>query len=495
MSTPEEIFRLNALSYQYDQTNSPALRDVNCHIQAGEAVGIIGESGGGKTTALNLLSGIIPHMVQDGKYEGEALFRGASIQHLSIYDLMRHVKIVFQDASTQNFGLNVDDALAFGMENIALSPKEIEYRIKKIADELNITHLRAKNTQQLSGGERQRVAIASALAMDPEVLLLDEAISALDTGGQMDVRQIVEQQRASGKTMVLVDSDVRWLAKTVDRVLVLQSGQLIYDGPPQVIFQRADLAEAAGLENHSGEIQFREPFTGSPVVQLSHISFAYSKDTPVLKDISLNITAGSCEALVGQNGSGKTTLAKIIAGLIKPSAGEVFINGQVPYNLTSPRLVENVGYVFQNPSQQFVDETVKEEFSHTASILKRPPAVSLKDFDLENYADSSPWDLSAGQQQRLAIASVVATNPSVVIFDEPTLGQTRRDREKLVATIKNLQQQGTTVVIISHDLKFIADAAQHVHVIDHGELRASGAAPEILQDKSLFNHLGLPLPW
>ncbi len=490
-----ELFGVDNLSYTYDTGRGPALEGISFVMRKGETIGIAGDSGSGKTTLLYALSGFIPHFYRTGHSEGSVTFNGQPVQETPMPDLMEDIAIVFQDPSTQNMGVGVEDALAFGMENRGVPPDDMERRIDELGEQFHIAHLRGRNTMDLSGGERQATAIASMMAMDPEVLMFDEAISALDTGGQDRIKRTLAELRGQGKSMLVVDSDTQWLAQNVDRMLVLKDGRLVYDGDPQRVVTDPDLASLAGLDLSRDSIELRESPETDAIIAVDGVRFAYGDGDPVLNNISLQVKRGSCTALVGHNGSGKTTLAKLIAGLDNPTSGTIMVGDADPAALPSRDLVSRVGYVFQNPSQTFCMQTVGEELRFAPSQIGREPAVSLDDFGLGEDSEASPWELSAGHQQRLAIAGVMAADPDIVIFDEPTLGQTRRDRDGLVNTIQQMQEQGKTVIVISHDLKFVADAATDVHVLERGNLIRSGAAVDVLNDDQFFHDIGLPLPW
>lgn len=486
------IIEVNNLSYQYPTAESPTLSDISFSISEGEVLGIVGDSGSGKSTLLSALSGLIPHFYKEGNYEGGVNFDGQNVKDYSIFKLMQNVGLVFQDPETQSFGMHVDDAIAFGMENIGTPRDEMLERISELKIQLKIDHLTGKSMQDLSGGELQATAIATVLAMEPKVLMFDEVISALDLGGQKRIKDTIRSFKDEERTMIIVDSDVRWLADTVDRILVLDNGQLVYDGPSEDIFTNSEVAKAAGVEKERKDLRLREPAEGKPLVSLEKVSFSYN-GTPALKEISLDIKQGSCTAFFGHNGSGKSTLAKVISGLLSPQKGSARINGSEPHRLSANELVKQVAYVYQTPSEMFVADTVENELAINNGNRHKPER--LTEFQLQGLENQSPYCLSAGQQQRLAIGCTLNSDPEVVIFDEPTLGQTRENRERLVEQIKELQAKGKTVILISHDIDLVAKAAEDVHVLNSGRLVRSGPARDILQDREFFNNLGLPLPW
>lgn len=488
------LLQVNNLSYKYPFAETQALENISFKLREGEALGVAGESGSGKTTLLYAISGYIPHFFREGEREGNVLFNDKEVSERSLLDTMRETSVVFQDPSTQSFGMRVEDALTFGMENIEIPRDEMLMRLNKVSEQLRIKHLLGRSTLSLSGGESQAVAIASMLAMNPKAILFDETISALDPAGQQRVRKIIKDLKDEGKTMLVVDSDINWLSENVDRLLIMNDGQLIYEGDPAIAMLDKELSVAAGIARSNGQINFRERAAGEPNICVQGVSYTYDGKSNALDDINLNIRAGSCTAFVGHNGSGKSTLAQIISGGLKPTTGSAKIDKKELYRLPAKDAVRLVGYVYQNPSRMFSSHTVKEEFMFTSKILNEEPRVGLSKFKLDHLQDASPWDLSAGQQQLLGLASVLAADPNIIIFDEPTLGQTKRARENITEIIFELQGRGKTVILISHDMEFVGKSAQEVHVLDKGRLVKSGGTKEIFYDEQLFKGLDLPLP-
>lgn len=478
------MFKVENVSYKYYLGEKPTLQDISFEVKEGEVVGIAGESGSGKSTLEMMMAGYIPHFIRLGDYKGQILFDGNNVaRNEDFYSIMRRIGMVFQDPSTQSFGMKVEDAITFGMENIGMRREEMQERLNMVMKKMKIEHLNGRSTTSLSGGEAQATAIATVLAINKAIIFWDEAISALDPWGQQRVKDAIKELSGEGKTMVIIDSDVRWLAKNVDRLLILNEGSLKYDGDPEKVFIDQELATFTGLgEQRNGE--FREARREDPTVDVKGVSFAYNGHS-ALEDINLKIRRGSCTALMGPNGSGKSTLAKIMAGLLKPQNGGVAIDGKEISKLSSTEAAKAVGYLFQRPTDMFVKPRVRDEFEYTAKQLGVAPAVRLEDFNIQDGLEVTPWSLPSGQQQRLATAGVLASNPNIVILDEPTQGQTRRDREIMVETIKQRQRQGQTVVIISHDTDFVRRAAEEVHFFESGQLKYSGTTKELFEKLNL----------
>lgn len=488
-----QVFQIDNFSYQYPESSGFGLENLSFDVQEGEVLGIVGESGSGKTTLLHCLSGFIPHFFRDGQYSGEINFLGKRVVDLKLREITCLQGVVFQDPSTQLFGLGVEDAIAFGMENIGLPREEMEKRISQVLQELNIEHLRARQTLALSGGERQAVAIASMLVMRPKVVLFDEVISALDPRGQRLVRNVLQSLCEQGMTMILIDADFSWLSSVANRTLLLNQGELIFDGSPHVISGNKELATLAG-EVTSNSIEFRETKNSPAIASIDSVSFSYDGNLAV-DNVSCRIKKESCVGIIGHNGSGKTTLAKLIAGLCKPLNGEITIEGENVYDLPAEKAIQKVGYLYQLPATMFMHGSVIEEVNFARDTLGNGKPIDLADFGLEGCEEASPYDLSSGQQQRLALACLLSADPEILILDEPTLGQSQKDRQNLTRLIHQLQKQGKTIIVISHDWPMIARTAEEVLVMDHGHLVHQGPTRQVLQDREFFKELGLPLPW
>lgn len=489
----KQIFQVSNFSYQYPESNGFGLKDLSFAVNQGEVLGIVGESGSGKTTLLHSLSGFIPHFFREGQYSGEINFLGNLIAESDLLDLAVQQGVVFQDPSTQLFGLGVEDALAFGMENIGLPREEMEKRINQVLQDLEIDHLRKRQALTLSGGERQVVAIASMLAMKPKVILFDEVISALDPRGQKLIRDVLSSLKEQNISMILVDADFSWLSSVADRVLVLHQGQLAFDGEPNQVLANQRLASLAGAEA-AKPIEFRQSRNSPIVAKAESVSFSYD-DQLVVNNVSCEIKQSSCLGIIGHNGSGKTTLAKLLAGIYRPAKGEITVKGEEISGLKAEQAVQRVGYLYQLPATMFMHSTVLEEVNFSLDKLKIGKPVDLADFGLAGCEDASPYELSSGQQQRLALACLLSTDPEIIILDEPTLGQSQQDRQNLVRLIFQLQEQGKTIILISHDWPMVARAAEEILVMNQGHLVAQGPTGEVLQDRAFFDSLDLPLPW
>jgi len=344
--------------------NRRVLDGISLSIGPGEFVLVTGPSGSGKSTLLRALGGLIPH-ASLARMEGKVAVDGLNTQEHSLPVLARHVGMVFQNSATQLFCLRVEEEVAFGPRNLGLSPDEVSRRVEWGLGVVGLEYLQGRRVNTLSDGEKQRLAIASVLAMGPRALILDEPTSNLDSTGTRQVLSALEWLRRQGSTVVIAEHKTGEVSRLADRVLILDEGRPLADGPPEEVFTRRELLHHLGVRRPTNHPQsdwadlIHPSLLGrgwgkvEPLVKLEGVVAGYGKGQ-VLADLDLSIQPGELVALVGDNGAGKTTLARLLAGLVKPRQGKVQVRGQV-------------GLLFQNPLEQLFCETVEE-----ASQLRSP---------------------------------------------------------------------------------------------------------------------------
>jgi len=482
--------RIERLSFRYARRREWALRDVSLEIGPGECVLISGPSGGGKTTLLRCLNGLVPHLYQ-GQYEGKACIFGAEVSMLSVAAIARRVGTVFQNPDGQMLTSTVESEVAFGVENLGIPADEGRARCQAALEFVGITHLRHRAVGTLSGGEKQRLAIAGTVVMRPSILLLDEPLSNIDPGGVAEFLTHLSGLRQAGFTIVIVEQRVRQVLGVADRIIWLEDHAIVGD-------ERASSSPARGASAPSreaaanGESRSR---SGPPrltptdsAVEFERVSFRYPYGPDVLKKISLALEAGSWVSVIGRNGCGKTTLAKLTSGLLRPTVGRVTVGGLDTSSHAARALCAVVGYVFQNPLHALHAATVKEEVAFYPKNLhwgkneiERSVDAALAAVRLCGQGDESPFVLSGGEQQRVAIASVISGHPRVLILDEPTLGMAEPDLEALRLFIATLTAQGRLVITITHDLELVR-CSDRVVVLSEGGVCAEGPPTPILSN-------------
>ena len=425
------LARVDSLTFSY--TAGPVLSDVSLTIEDGEHVVLLGPSGSGKSTLLRALAGLVPHF-HGGTFAGSVVVGGLDTRTARPAELAGTVASVFQDPEDQIVMSKVANDVAFGLENTAVAPAEIWPRVEEALALVGAEHLSDRATGELSGGELQRVSLASALALRPKLLLLDEPTSQLDPEAAEAFFDLVEGLPCA--VLVSEQRPARPLAH-VDRVLFMDAGGIVLDAP------RDDAL--AWLAQHRPLYLPHEP---DRVCALRDVRFAYG-DRIVLDGVSLDVRRGEIVALTGPNGVGKTTLAQIAAGLLDPGSGSA----------THAR----AAYLAQDPGRHLVTERVLDEVALGADAARARAAILQ--LGLGGYEERHPRDLSAGERERLALAAVLATSPDLLVLDEPTRGVDPERKAELARLLRSEAPQRGTLVV-THDLPWAAEVADRIVELD-----------------------------
>ena len=531
------IVEVEDLTYTYPNMSTPALRNINLRIAKGEFVLLTGPSGCGKTTFCRCLNGLIPHFYS-GDMKGTVNIAGLSTKDHPTYQLAKYVGLIFQNPDNQIFALTVEKDIAFGLENLGQSKEKMRNEIDWSIKLAGITNLKERGTHELSGGQKQRLTIASVLAMHPEVIVMDEPTAFLDPVGAEKIFKVLHNlNREHGITIILIEHRMDLSVKYCTRIIVFDNGQMVNDGSPRDIFT-ADETRLLGVgiprmvelgrrlrqkgleikiplnaeeayqelipyltENSSQKVKNDLPdldgivgeYNYSPVIQLEDVSFSYSAIVEALRNVSLTVNKGEYVAIMGENGAGKTTLVKHFNGLLKPKKGRVLIDSEDITQKSIAMMARKVGLVFQNPDDQLFAEDVEEEigfalhnFGYDDKVIKDRVEWAVNLLDIQRYLKSSPFILSGGERKRVALASVLAWNPEVLVLDEPTVGQDYGQKERLKHFLVQLRTQGKTVVIVTHDVEFVAMSQPRIVLMAQGRIVADGPTKQIMTDnKSL----------
>jgi energy-coupling factor transport system ATP-binding protein len=419
------LARVERLSFAYPEAHQ-ALRDVSLEVEPGEVVALLGPSGGGKSTLLRALAGLVPHF-HGGVFSGRVRVGGLDTYRCSPADLAGTVATLFQDPEDQVVLTRVANEVAFGLENLGTPPAEIGPRALEALAAVGAAHLVERPVAELSGGELQRVCLAAVLALRPGLLLLDEPTSQLDPDG---AAAAIELARESGAAVVVSEQRPERVLEACDRVLFLADGRLGSGLPDAWRPRRADLPRA-------------EP-SGKAVCRLEGVSFAYGTK-PVVTDASLQVGRGEIVALVGPNGSGKTTLAKLATGLLEPAAGGVERTGRACY-------------LPQDPGRYLVRERADEEVALAVGGDLARARRALASVGLAGFEARHPRDLSSGERERLALAAVLVAEPDLLVLDEPTRGVDPPRKDELAALMR-AQAQGRATLVVTNDLVFAGEVA------------------------------------
>ncbi len=463
-------------------TDQKVLHDVSFDVRLGECLVVTGPSGCGKSTLARVLTGLIPQVIQ-AEISGRVEVAGLDATHCPTAELAQQVGVIFQNPRAHLFHLRVADEVAFGPYNLALPTDEVNARVEWALEAVGLSGFSDQNPSSLSGGQMQRLAIASALAMRPKVLVLDEPTASLDGPGTTSVINALSRLRNEyGLTILLVEHRLAEVRRLADRVLVMDEGRIVAEGAFETILGDYDLLRRYGLRRPTEDALMswpdllvpngKPPAVEQPLLEFLHLSAGYNGHAAI-HDVNLRFYAGEFAALVGDNGAGKSTLALAAAGLIHPLSGKVlFRNG------TRPRPGQDIALLFQNPADQLFTDSVDEEIAFGPRNYRCLDPVlheqTLASADLVNLRDRRPFSLSIGQQQRTALASCLALRPRLVILDEPTLGQDWRHLQQMMEFLVWLNHQGTAILLITHDYKLVYRYAHRVILMDAGHISLDG---------------------
>jgi energy-coupling factor transport system ATP-binding protein len=434
------LARIDRLTYAYPGGARPALEDVSLTVEEGEVVAVLGPSGGGKSTLLRALAGLVPHF-HGGSISGRVEVAGLDTRRHRPADLAGRVASVFQDPEDQVVLTGVAAEVEFGLENVGAPPAEIQARALAALELVGSRGLAGRKAQELSAGELQRVCLASALALEPELLLLDEPTSQLDPEA---VGPILDAA-CEGRAAVISEQRPGPVLERCDRVLFVDRGRIVLDAP------RAEavgwLAEHRPLYLQKLQVVTKSDGSGldeQTVVRLDGATYAYG-DRHGVGPVDLELRPGEIVALVGPNGSGKTTLAKLAAALLEPQSGTAAIRGRT-------------GYLSQHPGRYLVCERADEEVALGVGGDVSRARRALAELGLAGLEKRHPRDLSSGERERLALAAVLVIDPDVLILDEPTRGVDPERKAELAALLAEGRARRATLVV-THDPVFAADVA------------------------------------
>ncbi|NLW72239.1 MAG: ABC transporter ATP-binding protein [Chloroflexi bacterium] len=495
------VLSVKDLSFRYHSRQTLAIENINLDLHAGQVVLLAGASGCGKTTLMRCINGLIPHSY-NGSMTGDVELFGQSVIGLGLSDISRRVGTLLQDPERQILGTYVLNEVCFGLESLGMSREEMLPRAMKALERLEIAYLAEKETYYTSGGEKQKVALAGVLAMEPDILLLDEPLASLDPASAHEALRAFRKLADEGLSVLIVEHRVEdVLAIKPERVVYMEKGRITYDGDVAGLVEVVDYgriklpADVVMRRSQGKPVKQFQPAVpkvdpeSEPLVSFQDVCFQYGAENPqVLHGISLDIRAGEVIAILGHNGSGKTTTVKHALGLLKPTSGRVLLQGVDSKKLTVAESAHTIGYVFQSPTQMLFAPTVREELAFGPTNLGMPKPKMLanvewaiKTVHLEEELATPPLALSFGQQKRVSIASVLSMRSKILMMDEPTAGQDYWNYQAFMDTI--LQTPGfDAIVFITHDLDLALTYANRIVVMYGGRIVADGTPQEVLAE-------------
>lgn len=528
------LIRFAKVSYAYPGNDRQVLKDIDLTIQRGEIIGIIGPTGAGKTTFCLALNGIVPQFFS-GTFFGTVAVAGLDTIETPISRLAHLVGMVFEDPETQITATTVESEVAFALENLKVPTPDIDRRVRDALAMVGLTGYESKHPANLSGGQKQRLSIASALALAPDIIVLDEPTSQLDPEASEDIFAILLKLKQESRTTVVIATHAsEELAQIADRILLVSDGRIVAEGSPEQVFSASamlreqrvrppDITQSfevlrrhAGLDENSalpvtleaaeeaiGDLPPIKPPSKPPdesrksrvlltALSVDELAYTYPDGTEALRGIDLAIGQGEFVGIVGRNGSGKTTLVRHFLKLMTPTAGKVRVMGEGIANMKVSDMARRIGYVSQNAHQQIFSDTVAGEVGFALSMMRRPKGEidaavekSLNVMDLAWAADRHPISLSRGDRLRVAIAAVLALEPQILIFDEPTTGQDWRGSLAILDTLKALNDLQKTVVLITHHIYLLPGFAERLIVMNGGKVVLDGPLRDVFYDSTL----------
>ena len=533
----EPIISFRDFSFQYRAQKRPTLRNINLDVYPGERVLIAGPSGSGKSTLGNCLNGLIPFSYP-GEVNGSLTVDGVDAPHSSVFELSAHVGTVLQDPDGQFIGLTVAEDIAFALENSCTPQDEMHEITRRAAELVGIEDHLEFAPHELSGGQKQRVSLAGVMVDEVKILLFDEPLANLDpAAGKQTIELIDEIQKKTGTTVVIIEhrlEDVLW--RDVDRIILVSEGEIVADMRPDDLLSTDLLARHgireplyltalryAGVEitpekkpQHIADMvlssadaqRVRAWFASAPaapssaakppLLEVKDLCFGYTPQQQNLTDVSFTVCAGEMAAIVGRNGAGKSTLSKLICGFETPQSGAISLDGRDLKDDSIRQRASRIGYVMQNPNQMISKTLIFDEVALgisrmglTAEEIRSRVEETLKICGLYPFRNWPVSALSFGQKKRVTIASVLVMGPQIIILDEPTAGQDFRHYTEIMEFLRSLNDQGVTVLMITHDMHLMLEYTNRALVFNRGRLIADASPSAVLCDEALVEQAAL----
>ena len=531
------IISFKDFSFQYRAQKRPTLTGISLDIYPGEKVLIAGPSGSGKSTLAGCVNGLNPFS-NPGECKGTLMVDGVDAPHSSIFELSAHVGTVLQDPDGQFIGLTVGEDIAFALEN-SCAPQDEMHKITRHAAELvGIENHLDYAPHELSGGQKQRVSLAGVMVDQVKILLFDEPLANLDpAAGKQAIELIDEIQKKTDTTVLIIEhrlEDVLW--RNVDRIVLVNEGRILADLTPDELLSTSLLKDNgireplyvsamryAGVEitkdkkpchvdsvvlSETDKKKIQDWFQaqslpkseeeGEKLLEVKNLCFGYTKERQTLRDVTLTINKGEMVSIVGRNGAGKSTFSKLICGFETPDSGEIFFHGQDLLKENIRHRAKYIGYVMQNPNQMISKTMIYDEVAlslqksgKSEKEIRQKVEDTLKICGLYPFRNWPISALSFGQKKRVTIASVLVQDPELIILDEPTAGQDFKHYTEIMEFLCKLNEQGVTVVMITHDMHLMLEYTPRALVFSDGRLIADCRASEVLCDPDLIRQAAL----
>ncbi len=531
----DAVIRFSDFSFKYFSQKEPTLHNINLTIHRGEKVLIAGPSGCGKSTLGNCINGLIPFAFK-GEITGSLTVDGIETKNASLFALSAKVGTVLQDSDGQFIGLSVGEDIAFALENDLVPQETMKEKVREIAGIVDMEKFISQNPHDLSGGQKQRVSLAGVMVDDADILLFDEPLANLDPKTGKTAIELIDEISAENKTVIIIEhrlEDV--LHRPVDRIILLGEGRIVMDASPDEVLASGILQEYGVREplyltaaKYAGsritadmkpssidtfdvhrirdDLQrwYDANYIRTPeqpqetLLEIQDISFSYDGVRPTLQNVSAVIRSGEMLSIVGKNGAGKTTLASVMCGFLKPDQGKILMNGKDLSPLSISERAEYIGIVMQNPNQMISKTMIFDEVALGLVIRGMPEEeIKQKVYDVLKICglyEFRNWPISAlsfGQKKRVTIASILVLNPKILILDEPTAGQDYRHYSEIMEFLKKLNENGQTIILITHDMHLMLEYTGRAIVISDSKKIADQKSFEVLCDRELVDAANL----
>ena len=533
---PNPIIEFDHFSFQYYSQAEPTLRDINLKIYPGEKILIVGPSGSGKSTLGHCLNGLIPFYYK-GSIEGSLKINGIETRNLDIFKLSKMLGTVLQDSDGQFVGLTVGEDIAFAMENDCVPYAEMHTRVDRVAEMVDIAHVKNLSPYELSGGQKQRTALAGVLIDNVDILLFDEPLANLDPAtGKTAIEIINDIHQRMGKTILIIEhrlEDV--LHRAVDRVIVINEGRIIADMnahelvssnvltsngireplyvtalkyagvqvtpeiKPGYIWSLDTSGVNEALRRWNRSVVTPPPAPPGPaLLTIDHLSFSYDGVRQTLEEINFTITEGEMVSIVGKNGAGKSTLAKLMCGFEKVDKGAILYKGEDIRHKSIKERAEFIGFVMQNPNQMISKNLIFDEIALGLRLrgvaeeeIKERVEQVLEVCGLAPFIDWPISALSYGQKKRVTIASILILRPNILILDEPTAGQDYRHYSEIMEFLRQINETGISIILITHDMHLMLEYTPRAIVLSEGRLITDAPASVVLTTQQVIEQANL----
>ena len=537
MERGEPIIEFRDFSFQYNAQMEPTLYDIDLTIHKGEKVLIAGPSGCGKSTLVNCINGLIPFSYK-GEIKGSLKIKGTESSKLSISAISNTVGTVLQDSDAQFIGMTVLEDIAFALENECVAKEEMAERVRRAAEIVGISGHLSHAPTDLSGGQKQRTGIAGILVDDVEVMLFDEPLANLDPATGKTAMELIDDVAVkTGATVIVVEHRIEdVLHIEMDRVILMENGRIVFDGTPDALLSSMMLIEGgireplyitalkyAGIDVTGDKLphsirsivltdedkkRVRSWHESTPTVKpapktetildINDLVFAYEDREPTLKGVDLEVHRGELMAVVGRNGAGKSTLAKTICRFERDCRGTMTLLGEDLMTLSIKECADRVGYVMQNPNQMISKTMIFDEIAlglkqrgRSEEEIREKVESTMKICGLYEFRNWPISALSYGQKKRVTIASILALDPEIIILDEPTAGQDFRHYTDIMEFLKDINERGVTIIMITHDMHLMLEYAERAVVFTDGRIIADDTSAHILTSPDIIEKASL----